>query len=624
MLWWMPILMCAGIVVNGIRLRGRLRRLDMLPASGRPVDPRHEFLVARDVRVTGAARRAASNHASRERLEVLDLIPADLTVERALDVARMVDTRTYRTDRLAVGRGAFQAILVDAELLRRTGIHQRDGFDPVELVAVTERLKRHATTTTSLAVVPGITAARDDPAGRVRVQKRAYRGRPVKLLAPTVRDVMMMCGGFVNLRWALMATVLFWLQPFFVCAGRVPLQPRDLARSPIVRILAGIDLVISSSRTRRREAVWNKALKSAGLPVDARKEDARIAAVARRDSYRDRLRAGTDALLEPDRDTCPWCGSPELSTRLRSGDLLLRKPGRFRLDRCDDCRHMFCNPRLTELGVEFYTRDDCDGLYLGLPGGFFGYPASRARAYRERAEMVRPFAVPRAWLDVGTGSGRFCDVARDIWTGTIFDGLDNPRRITEAWRRRWVDNGFAGRFVDFAGELGGRYDVISMFHYLEGVRDPYPELDAAAKVLVSGGHLLLETVNVGSLGARLLGRLWAGWSVPRHLHLPTVDNLTNALAERGLRPVVVQFGRAHQPGDLTAAVFFLVQRLAPDPTFPWLPAEPDAWRRARRRCALVGAAPFLVVAAVVDFILRPVFRGGRRANMLRIVARKEF
>nr|MDT0667002.1 hypothetical protein [Micromonospora sp. DSM 115978] len=95
MLDWIPALICVGLLVNGVRLRGRLRRLDTLPASGRPVDPDHEFLLARGVRLSEAARRAASNHASRERLDVLDLVPADLTIERALDVARMVDTRTY-------------------------------------------------------------------------------------------------------------------------------------------------------------------------------------------------------------------------------------------------------------------------------------------------------------------------------------------------------------------------------------------------------------------------------------------------------------------------------------------------------------------------------------------------
>ncbi|WP_322761238.1 class I SAM-dependent methyltransferase [Frankia sp. Cr2] len=646
MLWWLPILMCVGIIANGLRLRGRLRRLDTVPASGRPVDPRHEFLVARDVRLTAAARRAVSNHASRERLRVLDLIPADLPVERALDVARMVDTRTYRSDRGAAGRGAFQAILADAELLDRAGIHQREGFDPVELVDIIARLKNHATIGTDLVVVPGLSAARDDPVSRARVQKRTYRGKPLNLLAPTFRDIAMVCGGSVNLRWALVATVLFWLQPFFVCAGRVPLRPRDLARSPVVRILAGVAFVIAAARNGRRTAAQKKARKSSGLSVDGAKKDTRIAAVRCRDSLQHRLGEGIETLLEPVRETCPWCGSPDLVTRLESRDLQQRKPGRFRLQRCRGCGHVFVNPRLTNAGSDFFGRDherlrdgfppdsgaypgdehnnDCDGVHKDLVGGPVGYFSGGIRVYRERAEMQRPFAAPRSWLDVGTGSGRFCDLARDIWPDTVFDGLDTSPGVTEAGCRGWVDHAFRGTLADRAPELGGRYDVVSMFRYLEYVRDPYLELDLAAKTLVAGGYLLLELPNTQCPAAGFLGRFWVGWSVPRHLHLPTPDNLTAALAERGLRPVALRFGRVHRPGDLTAAVHLALQWLAPDPRSPWLPDGPTGWRRLRRGSALVLATPLFLAAAAMDFLLQPVFHGGRRANAFRVVARKDF
>ncbi|WP_206443005.1 class I SAM-dependent methyltransferase, partial [Candidatus Protofrankia californiensis] len=250
--------------------------------------------------------------------------------------------------------------------------------------------------------------------------------------------------------------------------------------------------------------------------------------------------------------------------------------------------------------------------------------ATGVRAYRDRARMLRPFIQPRAWLDVGTGAGRFCDAARDVWPTTVFDGLDESDGVEEASRRRWVDGGYRGVLADFTDRLSGRYDVVSMFHHLQHVRDPLLELDLAAEVLVPGGYLLLELPNTRSPVARALGPFWAGWCVPRHLCLPTVDNLTSGLTERGLRPVAIQFGRAHRPGDLTAAVFLLAQWLAPDPGLPWLSAEPGVRRRLRRGGALVAVTPFLAVAAAADFVLRPVLRGGHRANTFRILARKEF
>lgn len=69
---------------------------------------------------------------------------------------------------------------------------------------------------------------------------------------------------------------------------------------------------------------------------------------ALRPVYRADLAEGLDRFFEPRRDTCPWCGSTRLATRLRTTDLIQHKPGRFVLDRCEGCRHTFQNPRLSE------------------------------------------------------------------------------------------------------------------------------------------------------------------------------------------------------------------------------------------------------------------------------------
>jgi SAM-dependent methyltransferase len=617
---WLPIAVCVGLLLNGIRLRGRLRRLDTVPASGRPPADTHEFLVAGGVRLTAAARRAASNHASRERLDVLDLIPADLTVERALDVARMVDTRTYRGDRSALGRGAFQALLVRSEVLRRAGIRAGDGFDPVDLVDITERLKLYAPATTDLAVLPGLRAARDDGAKRVRVQKRAYRFAPQNLVFPTVRDIALAIGWNVNRPWGIAALVLFWFQPFFVCAGRVPMQPRDLIRSPVVRITAGIEFAVSSIRAGRRRARTAAEAKAAGLPPDPVKAAAEEAAAERRERYQAEIRAGVDRFLEPERADCPWCGSYRLAVRLTSADLLLRKPGRFRLDECGNCGHIFANPRPTPGGLDFYYRDCYDGVNADQAEAVF---AAMMPGNRARAELIRPFTAPRAWLDVGTGYGHFCNAARDIWPQTAFDGLDMTDGIDEARRRGWVDHGYRGSFPDLVDQVAGRYDVISMFHYLEHTRDPSAELDAAVKALPSGGHLFIELPNAHGPSARIFGRFWIGWFVPQHQHLIPAENLLAALEDRGMRIVLVQFGRAHQAGDAITATHLLMQLLQPKPSLPWLPYRATPGRRLLRILTVAAALPLALFAGVWDFVTRPYFHGRQRANAYRIIARRE-
>ncbi|KJE23964.1 Methyltransferase domain [Frankia torreyi] len=619
MLDWLPVLVCVGLLINGVRLRGRLRRLETLPASGRPVDPSHEFLVADGVRLTDSGRRAASYHASRDKLDVLDLVPADLTVERALDLARMVDTRTYRTDRCVPGRGAFQALLVRSEILDRAGITRRDGFDPVELVDITERLKTFASGSTDLAVLPGLRADREDAAMRVRVQQRAYRFTRRNQLFPFVPQLATAIGVHVNRPWGLAATALFWFQPFFVCAGRVPLSPRDLIRSPIVRILSGLLFVIDSVRAGRAQAARAAEAKAAGLPADPVKHAKKQRTAASRASYGRDVRAGLARFLRRARADCPWCGSAELATRLDSPDMFLRKPGRFRLDGCRRCGHVFLNPALSPAGREFYDRDRYDGLRAGIAEQAL---AVIARDRRGQAAAVRPFTVPRAWLDVGSRYGHFPNAAREVWPATVFDGVDTFAGLDEGLRRGWLDHAHHGRLPDVVEAVAGRYDVISMFGYLERADDPSAELDAVAKALPPGGHVLCELANAECHQARWLGRFWSGWAVPERAHLIPVDNLLAALEDRGLRPVLVRFAASRGLGDLTAALLLVVTAIAPRP-MPWLrqaagPAHLVAWG-----AMMAVVSPLLITARLLDRLARRYVHGAGFAGTYLVIARKE-
>jgi len=615
----LPILVCVGLMVNGVRLRGRLRRLETLPASGRPVDPDHEFLVAAGVELTEPGRRAASYHASRDKLDVLDLVPADLTVERALDVARMVDTRTYRADRCVPGRGAFQALLVRSEILDAAGIERREGFDPVELVDITERLKLFAAGSTDLAVLPGLRAARDDAAMRVRVQQRCYRFTRRFQVFPFIPQVCTAIGVHVNRPWGLAATALFWCQPFFVCAGRVPLSPRDLIRSPIVRLLGGVLFVVHSVRAGRAQAVRAAEAKAAGLPADPVKHAARQRRAASRATYGRDVRAGLDRFLGEERDDCPWCGSTDLSVRLDSPDMFLRKPGRFRLEGCAHCGHVFLNPPLSRVGHEFYDRDRYDGLRADVGERVL---AVIARDRRGQAAAVRPFAVPRSWLDVGCRYGHFPNAAREVWPATVFDGVDVAAVVQEGVSRGWLDRGWRGRLPDLAESVAGHYDVISKFGYLERCDDPSAELDAVTKALPAGGHLVCEVANAECHQARWLGRFWSGWAVPERSHFIPVENLLAALVDRGLRPVLVRYAAPRGPGDLTIGLLFVVAAIAPRP-MPWLrqaagPVQSVAWA-----VMMAVVSPLLALARLLDRLARRRVHRPAFAGTCFIIARRE-
>ncbi|MFF3744000.1 class I SAM-dependent methyltransferase [Streptomyces kronopolitis] len=345
---------------------------------------------------------------------------------------------------------------------------------------------------------------------------------------------------------------------------------------------------------------------------------ARVAAL--RPRYQDDLARGTARFFRPRRTDCPWCGSARLAVRLRTPDLLQHKPGRFVLERCRDCRHTFQNPQLTDKGLEFYYRDFYDGLGEENLATLFG---THERAYRLRAGAVTPHADPGSWLDVGTGHGHFCAAARALLPRTVFDGLDLGAGVASAQERGWIRRGYRGGFVALAGELAGRYDVVSMFHYLEHSADPGRELAAAHRALRPGGHLLIEVPDPRCAFGRLLGRWWLPWLQPQHLHLIPAANLRRRLTDLGFTVVAQEHAQPHDPVDLLTAGWLAVNRLAPRRDEPWHPAPPGRARRMLRGAVLAAGVPVLTAGWLLDRLLAPVAHRVGLSNAYRLLVRRE-
>jgi SAM-dependent methyltransferase len=111
--------------------------------------------------------------------------------------------------------------------------------------------------------------------------------------------------------------------------------------------------------------------------------------------------------------------------------------------------------------------------------------------------MVRLCPEPESWLDVGTGDADFPRAARAYFPYTSFDGLDPTPRVLRARVVERVEEAFVGRLTDHhvVVRVRERYDVVSLFQYLERVPDPRAELRAALGALRPGGHLLVDVAD---------------------------------------------------------------------------------------------------------------------------------
>jgi SAM-dependent methyltransferase len=613
--WSRRILVLFGLggIIGALRLRGRLAALAVVEPglSQRPIgedvpeDDGWVLLTAEGVHVDAVTRRDAVAHAEREGLDALDLVPGDLASERAMDLARLVDPATFRSDRHAAGRGAQHALLVRRTVLERAELADEptSELDPITFAERLQVVKRYAPTATDLAVAPVLPAssAVDDVDKRLAYLRSMFGPTTSAVLGlPAVAYVVIGAGLVVNPAWGAFALVAWSAAPAIATAG-TPLQPRDLPVHALRRIVDGPRSWVQTLLGRWRPPT------EAGDPV----EDLRPV-------YAELVADGIERFFEPRRDDCPWCGSEELSVRISTTDRYQFKPGTFTLEECATCGHTFQNPRLSVEGLDYYYRDFYDGISDDKFEVIFSWGAGLEH---DRARMVEGLHEPKRWLDVGTGHGHFALLAAEVWPDTVFEGLDLGESVAEAERRGWIAKAHRGFLPDLAGELEGQFDVVSMHHELEHTRDPRAEIAAAAKVLAPGGFLEIEVPDPEFPLSRVLGERWLPFFQPQHQHLVTLGNLTSELEGLGFDVLRVVRGDAHRAVDVVSAAWFVVNGAAPQDDLPWL--ERGSPRVGLQRLVTFALGlPLLALAALADQVVGLWVKQADRGNAYRVLAQK--
>ncbi len=528
-------------------------------------------------------------------LEVVDIVPSSLGVERAVSFLNTVTLNKFQFDPLTLGRGANCALLVKNELLNRSGIEKHCDLSGFEIVKATQRLKCCAPFSMGFIVgdvcLSQISSFRDPDEERAINENMAV----LPVLLRRVKFMSIIFGIFSPL--ALLFRIFAnEIQPRFIFKGS-NVQPFDLRQNSFSRL-------------------WRELKFSVFYDYKELVRDDLAASL--RESYSHLLKDNDGKLFESKSGFCPWCNSVDIGKLITSKDNIQHKPGSFNLDKCFACGHIFQNPRLTTVGLNFYYKDFYDGLGEDQIERVFGSLGSH---YKRRVSMVMKHIKPVRWLDVGTGHGHFCIYAKTLLKATTFDGLDMSDSVIDAKQRGWVDAAYQGLFPKVADEIVGKYDVISMHHYLEHCIDPKMEIRSAYKVLKKNGYFLIEVPNPKSKFGSLLKQYWMPWFQPQHLNLISLNNMKVELEKNGFEVVATEVSQAHQPAELFFALMFVLDSLVPNPKLPWI----NDIRVSRKilRILLIGAASLpLAVAAGIDRVVPLFLKGENWSNAYRILAKK--
>lgn len=232
---------------------------------------------------------------------------------------------------------------------------------------------------------------------------------------------------------------------------------------------------------------------------------------------------------------CPICEYPRVRPSFHLGDRFFSTTReKFLLYSCSSCGLLFQDPRTVQGRLmEFYP----EGYWWKGEGRF----STLERVYREwvlgRDQLkfllsIFPDPSARRLLDIGCGSGTLVKLARRA--GFEAYGMEVSPGALEA-----ADPECRPYLLQSSEEellrQGQKFDVLTLFHSLEHLPEPFPYLKKIQKLLARPGALVVQVPNRASWQARILGRRWYGLDCPRHLFNYSEFALLHLLGRAGYR-----------------------------------------------------------------------------------------
>lgn len=283
---------------------------------------------------------------------------------------------------------------------------------------------------------------------------------------------------------------------------------------------------------------------------------------------------------------CIVCGAREADPWAEGGDKKFSGPGRFAYRRCRHCGMVWLEPQLSADRLARYYPDHLTPV--ARPGG--GTWRDRARQWLKRAvaeewygygdvrgPAARPWPqrlvrralgwplrrllrqVPRyrpggRVLDIGCGSGGYLAFLAEL--GWTCQGIE-PGAASRAYAQRELGLDVQAGPLEACRFPDACFDVVTMWHVIEHLRDPPAALREIRRVLKPDGRLLLRTPNAQSWEAGLFRGNWYHLDPPRHLYLFSPQTMERLLRQCGF--AVVRVGYDTHVVDCSRSLLYALQ-----------------------------------------------------------------
>lgn len=211
---------------------------------------------------------------------------------------------------------------------------------------------------------------------------------------------------------------------------------------------------------------------------------------------------------------CPICDSQKINQ-------YFEKDG-YKLYKCFDCELVFVYPIPDSLD-EIYSKNY---FYKNEGKESFGYTDYEKdkkpleKFYSSILQEIESLVDGRSIFDVGAATGFFLDIAKK--RGWKTSGSEISKFAGSEARSKGHDVHISEiREID----ANSNYSAVTMWDVFEHVSDPNEYVEVSYNFLDAGGILLINTIDIKSWCAKVLGKRWHAILPPEHIFYYSKGNL---------------------------------------------------------------------------------------------------
>lgn len=209
----------------------------------------------------------------------------------------------------------------------------------------------------------------------------------------------------------------------------------------------------------------------------------------------------------------------------------------YRVVRCSECTLVYTLPRLSPEQIKAMYQTAYWSSDAAKEFGYTDYLKDKElylATYRMRREVItsrkpRPGRV----LDIGSAAGYFLATMKEI--GWECHGIELSEFMAAKSKELFgLDEVRPGSILD-STYPPAHFDVVTFWDVIEHLEDPLSHLKKAHSLLRDDGLLVIETQNVQSLFARVMGSRWQHFKMAEHLYHFAPKTIATLLDRAGFR-----------------------------------------------------------------------------------------